>query len=230
MKKLVIFLITLVLLSVVSAQLYNNVISDEKLASLSKNGVDLSITSVWSAEFQSQGKNLTLSFLSVAEMFHGSNSTSWSGNWYYLNDGTNEYLADNSIVYVNCSVYAPDRGCGIDKILLDFNSHPEYQSVNFAYDGVIADMQVRDIIQNSSITSPFELDFNSTTGKIDNAYYYGEPMKLMKEAGYISYKGFNLLYEHATPSFNNGSVSTSTSSLNSNFSEGNSSLNGGNSS
>ncbi len=211
MKGLVIglFIIGFIFSSIifVSALLYNNVISDEKLAGLNGEGVTLQVIPLWSAEFQINGTGnvssfLTVSFLGVREFIGGNatSTTTWTGNWFYLNDGNNEYLADNSVTYVNrstsgvCSVSAPDNSCGINKILLDFNSHPEYQSTTFAYDGFISDIATRDLVKNSNFTSQFELGFNSATGKLSGAKYNGNLMSLVREAGFMSYGEFNLLY------------------------------------
>jgi len=214
MKRLAIalFILGIFLFSVVfvSALFYNNVISDEKLASLNGQGITLHVTPLWSAKFQVNDTNnqtsfLTVSFLDVKETTGGGNATlrtTWASNWFYLNDGNNnEYLADNSVIYVNtsastgvCSVSAPDNNCGINKILLDFNSHPEFQSTTYAYNGFISDISTRDLIANSNFTSQFELIFNPVTGKLSGARYNGNSMNSIKEVGFMSYGEFNLLY------------------------------------
>ncbi len=178
--------------------MYNNVISEEKLASLSEEGISLSITPLWSAELQtSEWKNVIISFLSVKEINSNLNVI-WASNWYYLNDGDSEYLADSSVTYVTrsvsgiCSIFASDGTCGVNKILLNFKPESEYQSSTFAYDGFISDVSTRELVENS--VPEFELNFNPQTGKLSESRYNGELLTLTNEAGFVSYGEFSLTY------------------------------------
>ncbi len=180
---------------------YTSAISEEKLESLSEAGIGFSMTPLWSAKLQTpQDGPISISLVNVIQ--NRGTETIWEGNWYYLYADSNEYIADTSITYVNrpastgtCSVNAPDESCGISKILLNFDPGTEYSSSTFAYDGFIADISTRELVEN--LVPQFELNFDPETGTLSSVLYNGESIELIKEAGFVSYGKFNTLYGSA---------------------------------
>ena len=174
----------LLVVGFVSASMYNNVVSDEKLASLREVGVSLSITPLWSAEFQDQdGGSIIISFLDVKEITSDSKVT-WESNWYYLSKDGDEYIADDSTIYANYSAYVSDENhdaskITISKITLDFDSQKSYSSSS------VVDISKRELSED--LIPQFELDFDSQIGKLSKALYEGASMELVKESGSMTY-------------------------------------------